>query len=1316
MQPVPAEQSVFRLPNLTIQRFPFVNYNSMWCRYVVRGFLVFGGSATFPVFSFERSASLTGLALMALYRICAESAHRDDPPGMDALVIDINQAAARLRDYAAPLYDELLTYVSFHLTRTRPKPTVEQPDPDFHQLLGILNQYPALLRPLGLVYDFQIELSAALTGDPLVASVVPPAVAGVTPEPLSTACTKDFFAASNASKLHVGRFLNLKLKSGTEAVYEIVTEDADGSAHKLAHQATSQARSAEYQASAPPRDNGLGLPAESHIPSARTAGIVLYQINRAPALGNQIAATPPIAAPPPIFYLEDLTLGYRVDVKGESWPSWMSLHERESSYDVGGKTWKPSGTSLAPDEGFLTMAVEIAQPAAAQANQDLRLFVHQSLATWLGWSLSVPRKEVAIDKSKAEKVVIAVHPTYRLRSMQSLPKLRYDTLYILRLRHVDLAGNSLAVGATSEEGADLRMATPFSRHEPVRAPQILLEEVIDRKGNPGEQADRMVVRDHGSRTQRMLVPPRETRQVLEFHGSIESESLPDSAFRELQLMENGTFPSVCQAAKNDWLRAPSDLDKHSAEYQDAIVFRRQGDRPTVPYLPDPLARFMRIEPFVLQQDLSKYVPWQLDKDIVNSGVAVPQAYYLDSQWVQKWPRASPIRVIARPASPGTLPKIQQGWMTRDLPGSLPTVPVLYVDIPEGWVVALRLTSATCLEPASAEVRSKILENMSLGAPNNGQVIPDKLPQGGAVNLWHAFRTRLGPTPAPLRAMVVAAGGDGPAVRDAAAVALAGPPQGPLQSQLRTLMNLIPKVVRDNDVRDRAIPDQNFDADIFVCGTTRYVTPPRVLTLVHAVKQPVTAPALAEPKPGIDSFSVIRALGAPEAAFEARVMAHWLSTGKVTCHAEWTDTIDDPTKSAPQTVPGSDVLEFLNRGGGEPDGKLTAGVRTLSAVEHFRTTRAHKVNYSFSATTRFREYYAEDQSPVKFTRTGTLPIIYDVLSSVAPPEPSVEYIVPAYSWQDAWNATTKTWKRGRTMVMRVYLQRPFLVSGDEECLGVVLGNPQSVGTTVTEWGRDPIVQSQQALASSRMKATDFAVGTAVPGCFVGPPPAAGGSPITVDVLPFPVEFSKDRNRWFCDIPFSPTQTPSAFVRLALVRWQPKALHASTYDVRLSTLVVADFLQLGPDRWVSVKKIKSKQYSVTVSGVFRTPLVDGSGVESKEPTITYAIEQKWHQVGRDMGWRPVGAHATKFRYSDITLPASPTPGTPPVKTGEWTAIIDLPGSSSLTKYRLLLTEQEWLDARPARLPIVSGLARSACARSRVRKPIDPARRPLPHLDSR
>jgi hypothetical protein len=217
------------------------------------------------------------------------------------------------------------------------------------------------------------------------------------------------------------------------------------------------------------------------------------------------------------------------------------------------------------------------------------------------------------------------------------------------------------------------------------------------------------------------------------------------------------------------------------------------------------------------------------------------------------------------------------------------------------------------------------------------------------------------------------------------------------------------------------------------------------------------------------------------------------------------------------------------------------------------------------------------------------------------------------------------------------------------------------TLVIELCRVRSVIAGAGVSSSVMTATEFIGSTAVNGCTL----AEGG---TASILPFPVDFNSDRGLWYCDITLSASQTPSAFARLALVRWQPRAL-VGTDDARLSQAVLADFMQIAPDRWVCVQKIDSKHVSVAVSGVFRTPQANGPGqTDTSEHTISCSIEQGWHRLGKGIGWRPV-CSVPAFSYQ------APEPGS---NISCWSATIVLPHSTTFYKFRLLLEEHEWYDA--------------------------------------
>jgi len=559
-----------------------------------------------------------------------------------------------------------------------------------------------------------------------------------------------------------------------------------------------------------------------------------------------------------------------------------------------------------------------------------------------------------------------------------------------------------------------------------------------------------------------------------------------------------------------------------------------------------------------------------------------------------------------------------------------------------------------------------------------------------LNLANAIRTLIEPAAAAPAAALPLNRVPNPLQSDAAAAAVAAPIQeavplaapAALPAPARDLLTKVAGVMAARH------PNPN---DVLTDGSIAIACPQHPLMLVHALHKPLVPPDFAGDTGG-SQFIVKRAIGASVAAVQASFSAHWMSTAKVICTASWTDQVDDPTKSdLTLNSPQPEVaFEYLNQNSQERAGKGKPSLRNINEgqlapiVHRFRDTRARKVKYSLSACPRFSEFYPEGKSSqVDGKRSCTV----QVDSSVRPPALAITYILPAFSWQNAYRHSDSSWERGRTMVLRVYLERPFLVSGDEECVGVVLAasSGKSSLAMVSQWGTDPILNNEHPLQSMNMTCDHFVCGPqgVQKDCLSFEDEhakAAGG----IDVIPFPVEFSPERKLWFCDIPLSSSRTASAFARLALVRWQPHALSGTDGEARLSQVVVADFMQIGPDRWVSVKKISATKYSVCVSGVFRDPrndTVTGSGALTR--TISCSVEQRWHRLGEDLGWRPVCVGPT-FNYSTLGEDKGRN-------LSQWEGNVDLPHSTTFYKFRLLLEEHEWLPAdsdkfnpTPSRVP--------------------------------
>jgi hypothetical protein len=282
-----------------------------------------------------------------------------------------------------------------------------------------------------------------------------------------------------------------------------------------------------------------------------------------------------------------------------------------------------------------------------------------------------------------------------------------------------------------------------------------------------------------------------------------------------------------------------------------------------------------------------------------------------------------------------------------------------------------------------------------------------------------------------------------------------------------------------------------------------LTPPHLLTLVHAVQQPIGHPAFTQldvqHPPGQPSDSKLqsedmsgptsdvalatlsgwRTLKAPDAYLLGGLYVHGASTVKIDILAEWDDPVDDgltpPTRSQQKThadeIPLPDLSEgYLTASTGatsvralgyySPMHDLICFVRqgdilsaTLNGVaifqdaaprHHFNDTKHHLVTYTAVATSRFRDYFTPtlDQSdPASPAR--------DFTRRSAP----VQVDIPASARPEApkvlyvvptfgWERQTSTnLKRSIRLGggLRVYLDRPWYSSGDGELLGVVLYN-------------------------------------------------------------------------------------------------------------------------------------------------------------------------------------------------------------------------------------------------------------------------------------
>jgi hypothetical protein len=483
--------------------------------------------------------------------------------------------------------------------------------------------------------------------------------------------------------------------------------------------------------------------------------------------------------------------------------------------------------------------------------------------------------------------------------------------------------------------------------------------------------------------------------------------------------------------------------------------------------------------------------------------------------------------------------------------------------------------------------------------------------------------------------------------DAARHALRIPLAKADRATVRLSMQLSKQAVREVMGLWRWIPasDQAALEPLALSGQHWMLTPWRTVEVVHAVQRPLIAPAMVR-------LAVSRGRNDTAALPRITATCSLKSTDRVDLLAEWHEPSDDPGAPGSAAVgvdrargdaafsikitdPASyaQKLHGHARGGfaehtieGENLIGIGPGHDLVMAKHHeFHDTRYRRIEYWLEATTKFREYLpagiltepvngepAPSEKHIKVVGPRTVTWIP---SSAPPPAPDVLYVVPTFGWvrtkDEAGGASS--WRRGGGL--RVYLDRPWNVSGYGEMLAVVLPPPAFSGDPdtepkgrpykkfVTQWGNDPIWRSP-FVAGMAPKRADFPLARTAPdpaGAWLpkdtpateadqpaGPfavtgllPPGVPAFPgnISVDVAPHDVFYHDERRLWYCDIEVNQGASYWPFIRLALARYQP----VSVYTAHLSDVVLADFMPLAADRWLTVNRTGgSRTWRVAVFG--------------------------------------------------------------------------------------------------------------------------------------
>ncbi|HZT97255.1 MAG TPA: hypothetical protein VFB34_10520 [Chloroflexota bacterium] len=227
--------------------------------------------------------------------------------------------------------------------------------------------------------------------------------------------------------------------------------------------------------------------------------------------------------------------------------------------------------------------------------------------------------------------------------------------------------------------------------------------------------------------------------------------------------------------------------------------------------------------------------------------------------------------------------------------------------------------------------------------------------------------------------------------------------------------------------------------------------------------------------------------------------------------------------------------------------------------------------------------------------------------------------------------------------------------------------------VTQWGMDPLWSSpgiqNPPMASNFPSAART---NSIPLYLDELGGSAGGIPVSV--AGFPVTYDPDRCLYFSDLHFDWGDSYFPFVRLALAAYQPNSI-AKPDTVHLSRVVMTDFVQLAPNRIAEVITHSTSDprfVKVAVAGVVGQPGSSSPPPGTGGTVMELTLEQQAPGImasSGELSWVPVP-------NADYTLIAS-KPGNTDITV--WSTSFDLPHPAGSVPYRLIVREYELYAAK-------------------------------------
>lgn len=885
----------------------------------------------------------------------------------------------------------------------------------------------------------------------------------------------------------------------------------------------------------------------------RTVGLSLIRRDSGEQMGATAQRSDELAAAPaapgePRLTAADLILGYVPEVwappaaDNSGAGQWYSTTSRYEQYVALGDHWREA-------EGFIDLGLPVVNDAAPahQANPVPQGSASPAMVVYANDSLGVTSKRQSWEMEEEptgdpqlppEEEIVKTMPRHGV-----LPLIRYSHLsvdqfsYALRCRYIDLAGNSDQHERHSRGEESLWLEDLVTREEPVAPPRVLTYGALDLRKNPGSGLKLLVTREDERPDQRCLIPPKVAPDMALRYGLVlGSLRQKGSGFAAIELTEVAEVPEepiiLVDGSHNDETTTP--VARHSG--------KRPGDG--FYYLPDPAAQGVLVTLRTFYSDAFDLPPLTAN---------VP--YYSGHQW----PNAKPICL--------RLCRLPLGDIHPQLGVSGLTVTVA---LPPGWTGTVGVSSAFCDRSTFLGDASHFTAWRDFTKAADAELrIAEWYETGNAALVKDIPRTRRIPRASSLH--------------ETAAQAMGRVAQG--------------KAFRSMYGQSKADLSRRIEE-----GYNAAFSPPESISVVSATQRPLCAPSLS-----INPRS--RRFDDDSIDLDLESMADEKSTSELTVYAEWDRLADDPGSERPETV--HDRVEVSKL-------KLLPPV-TFEPTRSKWTSRLNlgtagyrKVTYSLSSVSRFAEFYPT-MGVADLSRDGANQLTIEHPNVTRPNRPAPRFLVPTLTWTSCahplQNEPRSQFVSRSRYGIRVYLERGWNLG---EMLGVVtlptldefqnaglnhrkrrvvdpLGQPPlALNDSITQWGVDPLVDSD--LIKDLPEVTDFQDYQRVGGDLLLPPLSddlASDPARRVSVVGFEPQWNDKRKLWFCDIGLSSIPSYGCFVRLLLTRYQPNSVE----NFELSAPVRADFIQVRPDRIVTVLRDPDDPKGLSLKVLISEPIEEG-----------------------------------------------------------------------------------------------------------------------------